>query len=160
MTRTLRGVAFAIGVLLAVGACSGKNAAPEDAVTTDRPTVEVTAQPQDPQLARVIVEQVFESLSEGDWAGAWELWTDSAKAAIGKQAYIDLIATCAAAQGGSYEVTDVRPVDQATTSVNWKHVRQNGPAVSGSNTVRYEDGAWRFQPDPAALEAYKRGVCA
>jgi hypothetical protein len=159
VTRTFRGLALATVVLLAVGACSDDKSDTDDGATTDRPTVEVTAQPQDPQLARVIIEQVFDNLSDGDWAGAWELWTSTAKTTVAKDAYVELIATCASQQGGSYEVTEVRTVDPATASVKWKRTKSTGGEETGTSTVRYQDGAWHFEPDPTALAAYKLGHC-
>lgn len=160
MTRTFRGLALAIAVPLVLGAatgCSDKGDKSESA--TDRPTVEVTAQPQDAQSARVAAEQVFDNLSEGDWAGVWDLWTDSAKTAIGKDAYIDLVSTCTAQQG-QYQVTDVTSVDASTASVKWTHTPAGGTTgQAGSSTVKYQNGAWKFEPDPAALTAYRQNKC-
>lgn len=160
MTRTFRGLALAIAVPLALGAaagCSDKGGKTDS--PSDRPTIEVTAQPQDAQSAQVAAEQVFDNLSEGDWAGAWDLWTDSAKAAIGKDAYIDLAPTCTAQQG-QYQVTGVTPVDDSTATVKWTHTPAGGtPPQAGTSTVRYQNGAWRFEPDAAALAAYRQNKC-
>ncbi|WP_432836001.1 hypothetical protein [Dactylosporangium sp. CA-092794] len=160
MTRTFRGLALAIAVPLVLGTaagCSGKSDGAES--SSDRPTVEVTAQPQDAQSAQVAAEQVFDSLSEGDWAGAWDLWTDGAKAAIGKDAYIDLVATCTGQQG-QYQVTSVTPVDDSTATIKWSHMPAGSTAnQTGTNTVKYQHGEWRFEPDPAALAAYKQNKC-
>ncbi|MEV8513048.1 hypothetical protein [Dactylosporangium sp. NPDC051484] len=161
MTRTFRGLALAFAVPLLLGAvvaCSDKQGdKPEPA--SDRPTVEVTAQPQDAQSAQVAAEQVFDNLSEGDWAGAYDLWTDSAKAAIDKDAYIDLVATCTGQQG-KYQVTGVTPVDDSTATIKWTHAPAAGSAnQTGTNTVKYQNGAWKFEPDSAALAAYKQNKC-
>jgi hypothetical protein len=160
VTRTFRGLAIGVSAMLAAGACAGsgqqtsKNAEP-----SDRPTVVVTAQPQDPQSARVTVEQAFSLLAGGDWAGVWELWTEAAQAALPKDAYVNLIATCPL-QGRAYQVTDVKAVDANTTTVNWKRQNVNGAEEAGSTTARYEAGTWHVEPDPAALAAYKRGACS
>ncbi|WP_433614053.1 hypothetical protein ACQP2P_06690 [Dactylosporangium sp. CA-139114] len=161
MTRTFRGLALAIAVPLVLGAavaCSDKQDGKADPAS-DRPTVEVTAQPQDAQSAQVTAEQVFDNLSDGDWAGAYDLWTDSAKSAIGKDAYIDLVATCTGQQG-EYQVTGVTPVDDSTATIKWTHSPAAGTGqTTGQSTVRYQNGLWRFEPDAAALAAYKQSKC-
>jgi hypothetical protein len=161
VTRTFRGLALAIAVplvLSAAVACSSKSD-DKAASSTDRPTVEVTAQPQDAQSAQVTAEQVFDNLSEGDWAGVWDLWTDTAKSAIGKDAFIELAPTCTGQQG-QYQVTGVTAVDDSTATVKWTHTpAAGGGQASGQSTVKYQNGAWHFEPDPAALTAYKQSKC-
>ncbi|WP_433057356.1 hypothetical protein [Dactylosporangium sp. CS-033363] len=161
MTRTFRGLALAIAVpliLSAAAACSDSKDDEADS-PSDRPTVEVTAQPQDAQSAQVAAEQLFDNLSEGDWAGAYDLWTDDAKASIGKDAYIELVATCTGQQG-QYQVTGVTPVDDSTATIKWTHTPVAGSGqTTGQNTVKYQSGVWRFVPDPAALAAYKQNKC-
>ncbi|MEV6927153.1 hypothetical protein AB0M46_21985 [Dactylosporangium sp. NPDC051485] len=160
MTRTYRGLALAIAVplvLVAAAGCSGKGS--EDASASDRPTVEVTAQPQDAQSAQVAAEQVLDNLSEGDWAGAYDMWTDGAKSAIGKDAYIELVSTCTGLQG-DYQVTAVAQPDATTTTIKWTHVPAGTTASqAGQSTLKYEHGAWRLEPDQAALAAYKQNKC-
>jgi hypothetical protein len=161
VTRTFRGLALAIAVaplLLGAAGCSDNKADDKSESASDRPTVQVTAEPQDVQSAQVAAEQVFDNLSEGDWAGAWDLWTDNAKTAIGKDAYIDLVSTCTGQQG-QYQVTGVTPVDDSTATVKWSHTPTGGAAMTGTSTVKYQNGAWRFEPDPAALTAYKQNKC-
>jgi hypothetical protein len=157
VTRTFRCLAFIVVALLAVGGCSEKkNASNTD--TSDRPTVDVTAQPQDPQSARVVVEQLFGLLVGGDWAGVWELWTEAAQQQVPKDAFVNLVATCPD-PGKSYEVTDVKSVDDRTTTVKWKRQNTAGAEEAGSTTAKYEDGAWHIEPDAAALAKYKAGAC-
>jgi hypothetical protein len=161
VTRTFRGLALAIVVPLVLGVAGGCSGDKDDSSESanDRPTVEVTAQPQDAQSAQVTAEQVFDNLTEGDWAGAWDLWTDNAKAAIDKDAYVDLVSTCTAQQG-AYVVTGVTPVDDSNATVKWTHTPTGSTAnQTGTSTVRYQDGAWKFEPDAAALAAYKQNRC-
>ncbi|WP_432986620.1 hypothetical protein [Dactylosporangium sp. CA-233914] len=161
MTRTFRGLAVAFAVPLVLGtaaACSDKQGDGSH-TSSDRPTAVVTAQPTDAQSAQVMAEQVFDNLSEGDWAGAYDLWTDNAKAAIGKDAYIDLVSTCTAQQG-EYQVTGVTSVDASTATVKWTHMPAGGGASrAGASTAKYQNGAWHFEPDPAALNAYRQNKC-
>jgi hypothetical protein len=138
--------------------CSDDKKDAGESPTADRPTVEVTAQPQDTQTAQVTAEQVFDNLSDGDWAGAWELWTDTAQSAIAKDVYVDLVSTCTGLQG-EYVVTGVTPVDDSTATVKWTRTPATGAATSGTNTVKYQNGQWKFEPDPAALAAFKQNKC-
>ncbi|WP_327005892.1 hypothetical protein OHA72_00545 [Dactylosporangium sp. NBC_01737] len=162
MTRTFRGIALAViaPVVLAtvLAGCSDKKNDAGDTPTADRPTVEVTAQPQDAQTAQVTAEQVFDNLSDGDWAGAWELWTDTAQSAIAKDAYVDLVSTCTGMQG-DYVVTGVTPVDDSTATVKWTRTPSGGSATSGINTIKYQNGQWKFEPDQASLAAFKQNKC-
>lgn len=162
MTRTFRGIALAViaPVVLAVvlAGCSDKKDDAGDTPTADRPTVEVTAQPQDAQTAQVTAEQVFDNLSDGDWAGAWELWTDTAQSAIKKDDFVDLVSTCTGLQG-DYVVTGVTPVDDSTTTVKWTRTPASGSATSGTNTIKYQNGQWKFEPDAASLAAFKQNTC-
>jgi len=157
VTRTFRSLALVLVVAGALAGCSGKGNSPDP--PSDRPTVEVTAQPQDAQSAQVIAEQVLDNLSDGDWAGAYDLWTDSAKSAIGRDAYIELVSTCAT-QAGEYQITGLTPVDDSTATIKWSHTpTSGGTAMAGTSTVRYQNGAWRFEPDAAALAAYRQNKC-
>ncbi len=162
MTRTFRGIALAViaPVVLAVvlTGCSDKKGDADETPTADRPTVEVTAQPQDAQTAQVTAEQVFDNLSDGDWAGAWELWTDTAQSAIKKEDFVDLISTCTGLQG-EYVVTGVTPVDDSTTTVKWTRTPAGGAAISGTNTIKYENGLWKFEPDAVSLAAFRQNKC-
>jgi hypothetical protein len=163
VTRTFRGIALAViapVVLTSVlaGCSDKKNDSGESSSTADRPTVEVTAQPQDAQTAQVTAEQVLDNLSEGDWAGAWELWTDTAQSAVAKDAYVDLVSTCTALQG-DYVVTAVTPVDDSTATVKWTRTPASGAAANGTNTIRYQNGQWKFEPDATSLTAFKQNKC-
>lgn len=163
MTRTFRGIAIAViapAVLMSVlvGCSDKKDGSADPASTADRPTVEVTAQPQDVQTAQVTAEQVFDNLSDGDWAGAWELWTDTAQAAVAKDAYVDLVSTCTGLQG-EYTVTGLTPVDDSTATVKWTHTPSGGAATNGTSTIRYQGGMWKFEPDAASLTAFKQNKC-
>lgn len=163
MTRTFRGIALAViaPVVLAsvLAGCSGKkDGSDEQPSAADRPTVEVTAQPQDTQTAQVTAQQVFDNLSDGDWAGAWELWTDTAQSAIAKDAYVDLVSTCTTLQG-EYVVTGVTPVDDSTATVKWTRTPASGAASNGTNTIKYQNGHWKFEPDAAYLNAFRQNKC-
>jgi len=131
-----------------------------DSGADERPTVAVTAQSMEPQAARTAVEQSLSLLADGDWAGAWGLWTDAAQAQVPQQAYVDLLSTCPQTFSDDFTITDVKTADPATVLVHWTGVRLDRTPSAGQTTARYEDGVWHVEPDPAALAAYKIGHCA
>ena len=145
--------------LVLLAGCSDKKpsstAASDD---SDRPTVTVTAQPQDADAAQLAVEQLFSLIVNDDWSSVYDSWTDEAQKQIPKDTYVNLISTCPE-QGDQYKVTDVTTVNPTTATVNWTREKPGGGEQAGSTTVRYEDGARRVEPDPAALAAYKKGTC-
>jgi len=162
VNRSSLGRVLLVGVLVLplVGGCSDdKKKQTTDNDPDDRPTVVVTAQPQDPQSARLAVEQEFGLLVGGDWAGVWETWTTEAQGALSKDSYVNLLSTCPS-QGQSYQVVDVKPVDASTVTVDWQRQNAAGAQENGSTTVKYEAGNWRIDPGSAALTAYKNGTCA
>jgi len=160
VTRTFRSLAVIATATLVLGGCSGKATAPAvDADDSDRPTIAVTAQPQDADGAQLAVEQLFSLVVGDDWSSVWDMWTAAAQAQIPKDTYVNLISTCPE-QGQQYKVTDVKTVNPATAIVKWTRDKPAGGEEAGSTTVRYEAGTWRIEPDPAALAAYKKGTCA
>jgi hypothetical protein len=145
--------------LLLLGGCADKSPSPPaDSEDSDRPTVTVTAQPQDAGGAQDAVEQLFTLIVSDDWSSVYDLWTDQAQKQIPKDTYVNLISTCPD-QGDQYKVTDAKTVNDTTATVAWTREKPGGGEQAGSTTVRYEEGAWRVEPDPAALAAYKSGKC-
>jgi hypothetical protein len=160
VTRTFRGVAVSAVTLAVLAGCSDKAPSPTvSSEDSDRPTVTVTAQPQDADAAQLAVEQLFSLVVGDDWSSVYDLWTDEAQKQIPKDTYVNLISTCPD-QGDQYKVTDVKTINDTTATVDWTREKPGGGEQAGSTTVRYEEGTWRVEPDPAALAAYKSGKCA
>jgi hypothetical protein len=159
--NTFRVVAVGVLALLLTGGCAaGDKDAPDTATTAgDRPTVEVTAQPQDADSAQVAIEQMFSLIASDDWASVWSLWTTEAQAQVPQDAYVNLIASCPD-QGQSYKVTSIKPVDAANVTFTWTRDDGSGGAATGTTTMHYEQGSWRVMPSAAVLAAYKRNACA
>lgn len=145
--------------LVLLGGCADKAPSPPaDSDDSDRPTVTVTAQPQDADAAQLAVEQLFTLIVGDDWSSVYDLWTDEAQKQIPKDTYVNLISTCPE-QGDQYKVTDVKTVNDTTATVEWTREKPGGGEQAGATSVRYEEGAWRIDPDPASLTAYKQGKC-
>lgn len=147
-----------MALLLLAGCANKAPSPPTNSDDSDRPTVTVTAQPQDADAAQLAVEQLFTLIVGDDWSSVYDLWTDEAQKQIPKDTYVNLISTCPD-EGDQYKVTDAKTTNDTTATVQWTREKPGGGEQAGSTTVRYEDGAWRIEPDPAALAAYKQGKC-
>jgi hypothetical protein len=159
LTRIIRGLAVGALALLVISGCSESTSTDTSTGPSDRPTVAVTAQPQDAASAQQAVEQLFSLIGGGDWASVWDQWTSAAQAQVPKDAFVNLLASCPP-QGSSYKVSDVRSVDPKTVSVSWTRDKPAGGQEAGTTSVKYESGAWHIDPDAASLAAYKNNTCA
>jgi hypothetical protein len=158
--KTFRVLAVGVSALLFAGGCSAADKTAPDTATTagDRPTVDVTAQPQDAESAQVAVEQLFSLIASDDWSSVWNLWTTEAQAQVPLDTYVNLIATCPD-QGQAYKVTAVNPAGTSNVTFTWTRENASGGTSNGSTTMLYEQGSWRVMPEAAALAAYKSNSC-
>lgn len=105
--------------------------------------------------ARSVATQEFGLLSGGGWGQAWALWSTAAQAAMSEADFVRLNTECRPALGQAYVVDSGTEVDASDVKIAW----HQGP-TTGSGTVVFEGGAWRFQPDAQTLAAYRGGVAA
>jgi len=100
-----------------------------------------------------VASREFGLLAGGGWAQAWSLWSDSAQGALSQADFVRLNTECRPALGQPYVLDATTPVDATTVRVDWHQ-----GSAKGSDTVVYQDGAWRFVPDAASLAGYRLGV--
>jgi hypothetical protein len=100
-----------------------------------------------------VASREFGLLAGGGWAQAWDLWSDSARQALGQADFVKLNTECRPVLGEPYVIDTATAVDPATVRVDWHRAE-----ATGSDTVVYQDGAWHFVPDAASLAAYRLGV--
>ncbi|MFE0464972.1 hypothetical protein ACFW1A_37535 [Kitasatospora sp. NPDC058965] len=131
-------------VLLPTAGCGTGSRAPSAAP--------VAPQPQTLQ-AEAVARQEFGLLAGGGWASAWGLWPAGAQQAIGQDDFVRLNTECKPQLGTPYLVDRSTKLDDVTVRVDWHR-----DAQTGSNTVVYQDGKWRFVPDDGALADYRLGV--
>jgi hypothetical protein len=105
-----------------------------------------------PEAARATAQTEFGLLAGGDYGGAWDLWSDTAKAAIGRADFVALNTACPR-RGVPVEVVTVRLLDDSDVDVDWKRGTQTGSA-----RLVYAGGSWRYQPDQSTLDTYRSGV--
>ncbi|GAA1261679.1 hypothetical protein GCM10009665_59220 [Kitasatospora nipponensis] len=119
---------------------------------TGAPTPPTPPQPQSLQ-ADSVASQEFGLLAGGGWAPAWALWSDSAQQAISQADFVRLNTECRPPAGIAYVIDRSTTLDPATVRVDWHRA-----GATGSNTLLYQAGRWRFVPDEGALAEYRLGV--
>ncbi len=137
----------ALALLAVAATAAGCSSAP--AQGAGRPT---PPQPQSLQ-ADAVASQEFGQLAGGGWAQAWSLWADSAQQAISQAEFVRLNTECRPLTGAPYVIDRSTTVDPATVRVDWHR-----SGSTGSNTLVYQAGTWRFTPEASALAEYRLGV--
>jgi hypothetical protein len=111
--------------------------------------------PPQPQQAYAIARKEFGLLAGGGWAQAWSLWTASAQHAVPQAEFVRVNTACRPLVGVPYTI-DNSTVDNATTvRIAWHR-----GAATGSSTMLYQAGQWRFGPDAGTLADYRLGADA
>lgn len=105
--------------------------------------------------ARSVATQEFGLLSGGGWGQAWGLWSAAGQAALSEADFVRLNTECRPALGEPYIVDNATNLDATTVRIDWHQ-----GSTTGSGTVVYEGGTWKFQPDAQTLAAYRGGVAA
>lgn len=94
-----------------------------------------------------VVTAQFAAVNAGDWAKAWDAWTDAAKDEIAKDVYVKTNEACPAFTKAVFELERVTPVDDTTVDVAW---RRDG--ISEHGTSRLVGTGWRFDPGSTLVE--------
>ncbi|NUR28421.1 MAG: hypothetical protein HOV83_21700 [Catenulispora sp.] len=100
-----------------------------------------------------VAQREFGLLSGGGFAQAWTLWSQTARSALSQSDFVRSTTACRLALGVPY-IIDSTAVVGTSVTITWHQASTKG--VAG---VVFEDGAWRFVPDPATLTAYQQGHC-
>jgi hypothetical protein len=130
-----------------VAGCSGAGPSPGSATTF--PTA--SGQPRTEAAARGVVQQWFDRLTTGDFAGAWLLYTDEGQAAVSQADYITLNATCPSLRGTQFTIVSGRVNgDTADEQVNVGN-------LVNSYALAYEHGEWRIEPTSTDLVSRDSG---
>lgn len=134
-TASAAGVAVLLGALCA---CGGGN----DDSAGDKGAVVKAAQEENSRYA------------SGDFAGAYDLWTDAAKKVMSRTDYEKYAKACAGT-GVTAKITFARWSNDAKTRAI---IRQSIGSFAASNELRLQDGAWRWQPGADAIAMYALGA--
>lgn len=154
--KTLTRIAPAVIAAALAAGCAAGSAETEAGVGDGggAGSVTVTSSP-DSHRARAVADHEFGLLSGGGWGAAWDLWTASAQHAVSRADFVRVDSACRPWLGQPFTVEEVGWPSIGRFTVTWEHA-----GISGTSAVLFQDGAWRFQPDPATLAIYGSGVAA
>ena len=109
--------------------------------------------PRTVAAAKVAVEAVNRQLA-GDYAGAWELYTASGKAAISKDDFVRLQTACPPKSKGQQAKALEGRLEDPNTAV----IRLEVGGATAARTMRNEGGKWLIEPSDSAMADFKLGV--
>ncbi|MBY8882823.1 hypothetical protein [Actinacidiphila acidipaludis] len=114
-----------------------------------------TGGPTAPQAgqALAVARQEFGLLSGGGWAQAWDLWTPTAQRAVPQAEFVRVNTECRPPVGVPYVIDASSVPDPTTVRVDWHRAD-----TTGSATLSYRAGRWRFAPDARTLADYRPGA--
>lgn len=157
--RWTSGVLFGVAVLAFATGCNGPqgdNAGPPGGIpSASAPAVEGTPVPNGPnvQEALDVANKQFALLAEGDWAGAWGQWTESAKKEVPQKEFEKVNKACPYQKGLKIELQDVRPVNMELVELTWRQ----GEKV-GHSALRLTGDKWLYEPAGETLAEYASGA--
>ena len=146
MLRALGCLTF---VLVLVSGCGGSGETDSDQQSSES---SAKAEPKTAEAATAIAKEQSLRYSSGDFAGAWEMWTDEAKKIFSREDYVTLSEKCAAT-GIPLEVDPAR-LEGSDEAV----VRVGLGDIKSSYKLKYDDGHWKWQPDPDNIKIYELGL--
>lgn len=105
-------------------------------------------------------EKEFGLLKKGDWAAAWELWTDTAKKEVPSDVFVETNKACPKALKRDYQLQNVTPINNELIELVFRRGDkvENGalrsvPGSGGKET-------WAFEPGGSMLVEYASGADA
>ncbi|WP_173076352.1 hypothetical protein [Phytohabitans rumicis] len=142
---------------------TGCGTAPGEGPTATNPMVAQSAVPgtpvsNGPNVAEALdtANSQFKLLADGDWAGAWGLWTDAAKKEVPQKDFEKVNKTCPAAQKGvKIDLQEVKPVSMELVELTWRQ----GDKV-GHSALRLTGKKWQYEPAGETLVEYASGADA
>jgi hypothetical protein len=100
-------------------------------------------------------DREFKALTAGDWAGAWQLWTRSAKQQVPRDVFVAANKACPVPLKRAYTLQEVVPINNELIELTFRR----GDTVE-HGALRTANGGWEFEPGAASLVEYANGVKA
>lgn len=115
-------------------------------------------QPKNVNVAAALktADKEFRLLKSGDWAGAWQLWTDTAKKDVPRDVFVAVNTACPAASRKDYQLQDVKPINNQLIELAF---RRGGDTVLHA-ALRPGRSGWLFEPAGDVLVEYAGGADA
>jgi hypothetical protein len=140
---------IATAALTLTSACSGDDDAPAGNAAQ---AAAGGPEPKTVEGARAAAQTVFDRFSGGDFAGAWDMYTQAGKQAISKADYVKLNEACSR-KGLAIQLTSARMEGTDRAIVIAKQL-----VAAQSYTMVYEGNAWKLEPAKEGLALYKQGA--
>jgi hypothetical protein len=139
---------IATAALTFAAGCSGD----DDAPAGNAVAAAGGPEPKTIEGARAAAQTVFDRFSGGDFAGAWDMYTEAGKKAITKDDYVKLNEVCSR-KGLAIQLTSARMDGSDHAIVIAKQL-----VAAQSYTMVYENNAWKLEPAKEGLALYKLGA--
>jgi hypothetical protein len=138
--------------LLALTGCSASKGTTNPAAPSEQASSSAAAQPLTQAAVKAAAGEEFDAYASGDYAGAREIWTASAKKTISQQNYEKLFELCPpVAEGLPFTIKAVRLAPDKKSAI----VRAQRSIALISFHFVYEGGQWRYVPSAANLRDYR-----
>jgi hypothetical protein len=98
-------------------------------------------------------DKEFGLLKAGDWAGAWKLWTDTAKKEVPQKVFVEVNKACPAVLKRDYQLQNVQPINNGLIELTFRR----GPDVE-HGALRAGKSGWLFEPGSGMLVEYASGA--
>jgi hypothetical protein len=109
-------------------------------------------QPKTIEGAKAAAQTVFDRFSGGDFAGAWDMYTEAGKKAVSKADYVKLNTACSR-KGLAITLSSARMEGTDKAVVIAKQL-----VAAQSYTMVYEADAWKLEPAKEGLALYAKGA--
>jgi hypothetical protein len=140
---------IAAAALTSTSACSGDDDTPAGNAAQ---AAAGGPEPKTVEGARAAAQTVFDRFSGGDFAGAWDMYTQAGKQAISKADYVKLNEACSR-KGLAIQLTSARMEGTDRAIVIAKQL-----VAAQSYTMVYEGNGWKLEPAKEGLALYKQGA--
>lgn len=111
-----------------------------------------TDEAKDEDAVRDAAQEQADRYTSGDFAGAWDMWVDSAKGVMGQADYVTYAEACAGT-GVPIKVDSARIDGDGEATV-----RLGIGDFAASYRMEYEDGDWSWVPNDDSLAMYALGA--
>ncbi|MER7460015.1 hypothetical protein [Micromonospora sp. NPDC126480] len=158
MRRTTAALIGAVLLAVATGCGTGTGGqgtpAPPGA---SQPAADGTPVPNGPNVAEAldVANKQFKLLADGEWAGAYALWTDAARKEVAQKDFEKVNRACPYLEGEQIQLQDVKAVNMELVELTWRH----GDHV-GHSALRHDGKTWRYDPGGETLVEYASGADA
>ncbi|MFV2018389.1 hypothetical protein [Micromonospora sp. LOL_023] len=156
MRRCTASVLAGIAVLVLVTGCNtAPGSTPGNPSAPPAPGPGTTQEPIQVNVADALgtAQQEFTLIANGDWSGAWQLWTAEAQQSVPEEVFVEANKACPLQAGVEFELQEVTPVNETAVDLTWRR-----DDTVGNSSLRLDGDTWRFDPGGGVLVEYASGA--